>query len=89
MPKKSKKIMTGAEALIKCLENQGVEYIFGYPGGAVIPIFDALVNCLARQVHMTGKPLDGTHKNSGNRWSPQRAGGTEWPRQGHALSLGV
>ncbi len=44
MPKKSKKIMTGAEALIKCLENQGVEYIFGYPGGAVIPIFDALVN---------------------------------------------
>ncbi len=44
MAKKIKKIMTGAEALIQCLENQGVEYIFGYPGGAVIPIFDALVN---------------------------------------------
>lgn len=39
-----KKPMTGAEALIKCLEAQGVEYIFGYPGGSVIPIFDALVN---------------------------------------------
>lgn len=36
--------MTGAEALIRCLEDQGVEYIFGYPGGSVIPIFDALVN---------------------------------------------
>lgn len=33
----------GATALIKTLETQGVEYIFGYSGGAVIPIFDALV----------------------------------------------
>ena len=40
----SKKTITGAEALIKCLENKGVEYIFGYPGGAAIPIFDALVD---------------------------------------------
>jgi acetolactate synthase-1/2/3 large subunit len=38
----AKKTITGAEALIKCLENKGVEYIFGYPGGAAIPIFDAL-----------------------------------------------
>src|SRR3989338_8324028 len=35
--------MTGAEALIKCLENYGVEYIWGLSGGAAIPIFDALV----------------------------------------------
>jgi acetolactate synthase-1/2/3 large subunit len=35
--------MTGAEALVKCLEACGVEYIFGYSGGAAIPIFDALV----------------------------------------------
>lgn len=35
--------LTGAEALIKCLESHGVEYIFGYSGGAVIPIFDAIV----------------------------------------------
>ena len=38
----SKKQLNGAEALIKCLEDHGVEYIFGYPGGAAIPIFDAL-----------------------------------------------
>lgn len=36
--------MTGAEALIKCLENYDVEYIFGLSGGAAMPIFDALVN---------------------------------------------
>lgn len=35
--------LTGAEALIKSLERQGVEYIFGYSGGAAIPIFDAII----------------------------------------------
>lgn len=39
---KTPKPMTGAQALIKCLENHGVEYIFGLPGGSVIPIFDAI-----------------------------------------------
>ncbi|MDI6715754.1 MAG: biosynthetic-type acetolactate synthase large subunit [Actinomycetota bacterium] len=34
--------MTGAEALIKSLEKEGVEVIFGYPGGVVLPIYDAL-----------------------------------------------
>lgn len=36
------KPMTGAQALIKCLERHGVEYIFGLPGGSAIPLFDAL-----------------------------------------------
>jgi acetolactate synthase-1/2/3 large subunit len=35
--------INGAEALIKSLEQQGVEIIFGYSGGAAIPIFDAIV----------------------------------------------
>ena len=34
--------MPGAELLLKVLEDQGVEVIFGYPGGAVLPIYDAL-----------------------------------------------
>ncbi len=34
--------MTGSEMLIKALLDQGVEVIFGYPGGAVLPIYDAL-----------------------------------------------
>jgi acetolactate synthase-1/2/3 large subunit len=37
------KLRTGAQALIDGIEQQGVEYIFGYPGGANIPIFDALI----------------------------------------------
>jgi len=35
-------MMEGAELILKVLENQGVEVIFGYPGGAVLPIYDAL-----------------------------------------------
>jgi len=40
----AKKQLNGAEALIKILESEGVEYIFGLSGGAAIPIFDALVD---------------------------------------------
>ncbi|HEY7459204.1 MAG TPA: acetolactate synthase 3 large subunit [Xanthobacteraceae bacterium] len=36
------KEMTGAEIVIQALLDQGVEHIFGYPGGAVLPIYDAL-----------------------------------------------
>jgi acetolactate synthase-1/2/3 large subunit len=35
--------LDGAQALVKCLDRLGVEYIWGLPGGAAIPIFDALV----------------------------------------------
>ena len=34
--------MTGAEMVIKALVDQGVDVVFGYPGGAVLPIYDAL-----------------------------------------------
>ena len=38
----TKELITGAEALIRSLEDQGVKTIFGYPGGAIMPTFDAL-----------------------------------------------
>jgi acetolactate synthase I/II/III large subunit len=38
----SKEQLDGAQALIKTLDELGIEYIFGYSGGAAIPIFDAL-----------------------------------------------
>lgn len=34
--------MTAAEALVKCLKEQGVDTIFGYPGGNILPVYDAL-----------------------------------------------
>lgn len=38
----SKDLITGAEALMRSLEHQGVNTIFGYPGGSIMPTFDAL-----------------------------------------------
>ena len=34
--------MTGAEMVVRALKDQGVEVVFGYPGGAVLPIYDAI-----------------------------------------------
>lgn len=34
--------LTGAQIMIKCLEMENVEYVFGLPGGAILPTFDAL-----------------------------------------------
>ncbi|MFC1571321.1 thiamine pyrophosphate-binding protein, partial [Candidatus Margulisiibacteriota bacterium] len=36
--------LTGAQALIESLKKEGVEIIFGYPGGTVLPIYDILYN---------------------------------------------
>ncbi len=40
--------MTGAQILIECLKREGVEVIFGYPGGSVLPIFDRLYDAPIR-----------------------------------------
>jgi acetolactate synthase-1/2/3 large subunit len=36
--------LTGAEIIIECLKAEGVDYVFGYPGGAVLHIYDAFYN---------------------------------------------
>ena len=38
------KLYTGAEIVFKCLEDQKVEHIFGYPGGAVLHIYEVLLH---------------------------------------------
>lgn len=42
--------INGAQMLIKCLKEEGVEVIFGYPGGVVIPIYDALFDSDIRHI---------------------------------------
>src|SRR5205085_9310230 len=36
--------ITGAEIVVRCLAEEGVEHVFGYPGGAVLYIYDAIFN---------------------------------------------
>src|SRR3984957_3061428 len=59
-----KKAINGAEALIKCLENFGVEYIWGLSGGAAIPIFDALVGSKIKLI-LTRHEQGATHMADG------------------------
>ena len=42
--------MKGAEILLKCLEKEGVDTIFGYPGGQALPIYDALYHSPIRHI---------------------------------------
>ena len=37
-------MMTGARAIVECLRERGVDIIFGYPGGMILPMYDALVD---------------------------------------------
>jgi acetolactate synthase-1/2/3 large subunit len=64
--------LNGGQALIKSLETEGVEVIFGYPGGAILPVYDPIIDSKIRHVlvrheqgaghaaegyaHATGKP---------------------------------
>src|SRR5580698_10588965 len=59
-----KKAINGAEALIKCLEGFGVEYIWGLSGGAAIPIFDALVGSKIKLI-LTRHEQGATHMADG------------------------
>ena len=42
--------LTGAQALIKSLEQQGVDTVFGLPGGAILPVYDPLIDSSIRHI---------------------------------------
>jgi acetolactate synthase I/II/III large subunit len=42
--------MKGAQFLVKALEREGVEVLFGYPGGAIMPVYDALIDSNIRHI---------------------------------------
>lgn len=44
--------MTGAQAILQCLVEEGVETIFGYPGGAIMPVYDALIDYEGQLKHI-------------------------------------
>ena len=42
--------MIGADAIIKCLEEEGVELVFGYPGVAICPFYNSILDSKIRTV---------------------------------------
>jgi acetolactate synthase-1/2/3 large subunit len=65
------KLLSGAEIVFKALEDQNIDHIFGYPGGAVLPIYDELKNhktikhILARHEQGAGHAAEGYARSSG------------------------
>jgi acetolactate synthase-1/2/3 large subunit len=65
------KQLTGAEIVFKALADHDVEYIFGYPGGAVLPLYDELVkhknikHILVRHEQGAGHAAEGYSRSSG------------------------
>ena len=65
------KLYSGAEIVFKCLEDQKVDHVFGYPGGAVLPIYDELKNhsslkhILVRHEQGAGHAAEGYARSTG------------------------
>ena len=65
------KLVSGAEIVFKALEDQNVDYVFGYPGGAILPVYDELKNhkkikhILARHEQGAGHAAEGYARSSG------------------------
>src|SRR3977135_1971096 len=65
------KQMTGAERVVEALKDQGVEMVFGYPGGAVLPIYDAIFHqnklrhILVRHEQGAGHAAEGYARSTG------------------------
>lgn len=62
--------MKGSQALLKMLEDRGVQHIFGYPGGVVVPIYDEILDSpiehvLVRHEQCAGHMADGFARASG------------------------
>ncbi len=47
-----KKKITGSEAVILSLINEGVDVLFGYPGGAIMPVYDAMYDYYDKLNHI-------------------------------------
>jgi acetolactate synthase-1/2/3 large subunit len=65
--------ITGAQAAIESLERLGVEFIFGYPGGANIPIFDALLDSKIKLI-LARHEQGATHMADGYARASRRPG---------------
>ncbi len=50
MPKDSPNRMTGAQAVLECLKREGVDVVFGLPGGVLLPLYDAIYSSDIRHI---------------------------------------
>lgn len=64
--KKAKLRISGAEAIVRCLLAEGVDLLYGYPGGAIMPVYDELYKFQDRLTHILSRHEQGaTHAAQG------------------------
>ena len=56
--------MIAADAIVKCLEKEGVEYVFGYPGVAICPFYDSILNTNIKTI-LVRQEQNAAHEASG------------------------
>lgn len=66
--------LRGAQVLLQCLKEQGIDTIFGYPGGAVLPIYDALYGMKEITHILTAHEQGATHAADGYARSTGKVG---------------
>ena len=65
-------MISGAEIMVKCLQNEGVSYLFGYPGAAICPFYDYITktdikHVLVRQEQNAAHMANGYARASGKQ----------------------
>ena len=68
--------LTGAQALIKSLEMEGTEVMFGLPGGAILPVYDPLIDSSIRHILVR-------HEQGAGHMAEGYAHATGRPGRGH------
>ncbi len=66
--------LKGAQVLLECIKEQGIDTIFGYPGGAVLPIYDALYSTEGITHILTAHEQGATHAADGYARSTGKTG---------------
>ena len=56
--------MTGARAVLECLKREGVDVVFGYPGGAILPLYEEMYKDNFRHI-LTGHEQGAVHAADG------------------------
>lgn len=79
--------LTGAEILIECLKEQNVDTIFGFPGGAVLNIYDALYKAKDSIRHILVSHEQGLPTQQMAMQEPQVRWEFAWPHQDRELPI--
>ena len=66
-------MISGAEIMVKCLEQEGVEIVFGYPGAAICPFYDALLDSDIKHI-LVRQEQNSVHAASGYARSVSKPG---------------